>query len=345
MRIIGKLLGGAFIVAVLLLLGGLGGLYYLNRAPQSIPEEGAVVTIESGQTVLQIARDLTSRGILRSPYPLLIASRLKGTGGALKSGSYRIPPGSTGLEVHDLLVSGRLILTRITIPEGWTLRKVAGYLEEKGITESAAFIDAARDREILERYGIMASSAEGFLSPDTYFLAEGLPAGQVVGYLIEQFFRKLENIYPDYRQLSWKQLFTRVVVASIVEREYRIPEEAPLMASVFFNRLDIRMHLQSCATVEYVITEELNRPHPEILTYRDLDIDSPYNTYLHLGMPPGPISNPGETALRAAFSPAETDYLFFLLRDAEAGKHYFSKKLDEHNQARNLYLKKVAPGK
>jgi UPF0755 protein len=131
----------------------------------------------------------------------------------------------------------------------------------------------------------------------------------------------------------------RVVLASIVEREYRAPEEAPLMASVFYNRLNARMRLQSCATVAYVLTEELGRPHPESLTYGDLEVDSDYNTYARWGLPPGPISNPGRVALLAAFEPAETPFLYFVLRDPEAGRHEFSVSLDEHNEKKFLYLK------
>ena len=116
------------------------------------------------------------------------------------------------------------------------------------------------------------------------------------------------------------------------------------MASVFRNRLKVNMALGSCATVEYIISEIQKEPHPEYLTYRDLEIPSPYNTYRNPGLPPGPISNPGRTALDAAFHPADTDYWYFVLRDPGAGTHFFSKHLREHNQAKVVYLKKVSSG-
>jgi UPF0755 protein len=139
--------------------------------------------------------------------------------------------------------------------------------------------------------------------------------------------------------MSAAELNRRVIIASIVEREYRVPDEAPLMAGVFFNRMNIGMALQSCATVEYVITEIQGRPHPEILLNRDLEIQSPYNTYIVPGLPPGPICSPGATAMEAALRPQKSDYFYFRLTDAAIGKHYFSRTLDDHIKAGLLYLK------
>jgi UPF0755 protein len=130
-----------------------------------------------------------------------------------------------------------------------------------------------------------------------------------------------------------------VIMASIVEREYRIDEEASLMAGVFFNRLGIGMALQSCATVEYVITEIQGRPHPEVLSTRDTEIRDPYNTYIRPGLPPGPICSPGATSLKAAFEPAPSDYLYFRLVEPSSGRHYFSRTFDDHIRAGLLYVK------
>jgi len=141
------------------------------------------------------------------------------------------------------------------------------------------------------------------------------------------------------RSTDAAELNRRIIIASIVEREYRVPEEAAVMAGVFYNRLDIGMALQSCATVEYVITEIQGRPHPEQLFNRDLEIRDPYNTYIRPGLPPGPISAPGETALKAAFIPESTEYLYFRLIDTGAGRHYFSRTLDDHIRAGALYVK------
>lgn len=158
--------------------------------------------------------------------------------------------------------------------------------------------------------------------------------------MVAAFRARLAGI-PEASALSETELNDRVILASIVEREYKQPDEAPIIASVFYNRLRIRMALQSCATVVYVLTEREGKPHPEIIYDRDLLIRDPYNTYIHRGLPPGPICNPGLTSLRAVFYPATTKYLYFRVVDPEAGRHYFSTNLEEHIDARSLFIKQV----
>ena len=181
---------------------------------------------------------------------------------------------------------------------------------------------------------------EGYLFPETYLFPLGYPAPKVITAMADTFFSRLDSISPGAAgSMSPSELNRLVILASIVEREYRVSEEAAVMAGVFFNRLKIGMALQSCATVEYVITEIQGRPHPEQLFNRDLEIRDPYNTYLRPGLPPGPISAPGETALRAVFNPAQSDYLYFRLTDQGTGRHYFSRTLDDHIRAGALYVK------
>jgi peptidoglycan lytic transglycosylase G len=242
-------------------------------------------------------------------------------------------------DMHDYLLSGNQVLKRVTIPEGLTISKVASRLQTTGITSADAFLAAATDPLLMAEYDLPGESAEGFLFPDTYLFAEDFPADGVVRHMLERFFEVLEEIYPDYRSLSLEDIHDRVVVASIVEREYRAPEEAPKIASVFYNRLDVNMRLESCATVVYVITEQEGLPHPQRLFYRDLERPNPYNTYYSFGLPPGPIANPGRTALDAAFFPESTDYRFFVWNGPGSESHAFTRTLSEHNEARLLYLK------
>jgi len=160
--------------------------------------------------------------------------------------------------------------------------------------------------------------------------------------MVNTFFIRLKKIYPDYEKLKKKDLYSKVILASIVEREYRNPDEAALMAGVFYNRLNRSnpIPLGSCATIAYIITDIEKKPHPGSITYKDLKIESPYNTYINRGLPPGPISNPGEVALRAVFYPVNSDYLYFLLKNPESGQHEFTKTLSEHTAAYNIYIKK-----
>ena len=181
---------------------------------------------------------------------------------------------------------------------------------------------------------------EGYLFPDTYFVpvpfhgdGDGRADGQDV-------LRHGGQDRTGWKGLDGKAFHETVIMASIVEREYRADDEAPLIASVFYNRLKRNIGLESCATLEYIITEIQQKAHPEYITLDDEKINSPYNTYKWAGLPPGPISNPGKDRAGGRV-PSRTDgYLYFVLRDQQAGRHFFSRDLSEHNQAKYLYLKK-----
>jgi UPF0755 protein len=296
--------------------------------------------VERGETVRTIASRLEAEGLIRSPLFLRILAKLKATETSFQSGSYLVSSGSSALQVHNVLVSGREILHKVTIPEGWTVSRIAALLESSGITEAAAFLEASANETVLADLGIAAETAEGYLFPDTYLMPKQYSAEKALRLMAGRFFEVLESVYPNYRFMKPDELYQKVVLASVIEREYVVEEEAPLMASVFYNRLEIDMPLQSCATVAYALSEEMGRDYPDYLTLRDLEVESFYNTYMHRGLPPGPISNPGRTALEAAFFPDDTDYLFFLLKNPETGAHEFTQNYGDHLDAKNLYLKK-----
>ena len=197
---------------------------------------------------------------------------------------------------------------------------------------------AVNDSEIMESLHIPANSADGYLFPDTYYFQKDFPPQKVLEYMVATYFRNLDRVFPFYVDLSDEKLQEKLILASIIEKEYRVEEEAPLIASVFNNRIKIGMPLQSCATVIYVITEEQGKEHPERIFFRDLEIPSAFNTYLNNDLPPAPISNPGITALSAAFNPAQTDYLFFVVKDSMLGTHTFTSNLADHNTARHSYI-------
>ena len=314
---------------------------FLITAPPPPADRGdSLFVVEKGETLARIAERLADGGYLRSPALLRVVARLRGTEGEFKAGWYRIPSGASALRVHDLLVKGAQSLVKLTIPEGWTVSRIAALAEERGITPAAAFQAAAGSAALAAELSVPAKTLEGFLYPDTYFVPAPFPAEMLVRLMVETFYERLDAIEPGWRTMKGGDLFDTVTLASIVEREYRVEAEAPLIASVFANRLRLGIGLESCATIAYIINEIQQQPHPEYITLEDKGIDSPYNTYKWAGLPPGPIANPGRVALEAAFHPARTDYLYFVLRDPEEGKHYFSKDLDAHNKAKKLYLKK-----
>jgi len=314
-------------------------LYYLSLPVDSQDAEQVAFRIDRGESVARIATRLEQAGLLRSVLPFRAITRLSGTETRIQRGNYALGRDMSAMELHERLISGSQVLTRVTIPEGRTTSQIARILERSEITDADSFRAAASDPELLAELGVPAENAEGYLFPDTYLFPEDYPAELVVGSMVQGFFRTIDRIEPDHRELAAEELHERVILASIVEREYITEEEAPLIASVFYNRLNAGMRLESCATVVYVMTEEEGLAHPDRLFYRDLERQSEYNTYLNSGLPPGPIATPGAVALDAAFNPADSDYWFFVLRGPEAREHHFSRTLQEHNEATVLYLR------
>jgi len=340
-----------FGIILFIFAAALGLIVFLNSPPGQLPknvqgnqyeaDNSLLFEIFKGESARLVGNSLQDAGLIRSSYFWFLLTRIQSRiqNEYIKAGTYRLVPPMSQLEIFRVFVSGKQILIRTTVPEGVTLKKTALILEENGICTGDDFLSAARDPDILSYYGIPGGSMEGYLFPDTYFFPKEYPASKVIRTMADNFYRRLALLEPESADMTRDELAKRVIIASIVEREYRQAEEAPLIAGVFYNRLNIGMALQSCATVEYVITEIEGRPHPDILFNRDIEIRNPYNTYMTPGLPPGPISSPGATALEAAFHPARTDYLYFRLADPVHGTHYFSRTLDDHIKAGMLYLK------
>jgi len=332
------------ILAAALGVGSLALVHALDRAPASLAQEGEPFTVEPGEPALAVARRLAAGGLIRSELAFRLILKVRGLESSLQAGSYRVRPGMSGTDVMDMLAAGRQELARLRVPEGAGLRAVARAAEEAGVASADAILAAAADPALAADLGLPPGAGlEGYLFPDTYFLPLGAGAEAVLRLMVGTFRERLGEAVPESSALSAAELHRGVILASIIEREYRVPEEAPVMASVFANRLRIGMALQSCATVVYVITERQGKPHPERLFDRDLDIVDPYNTYGQPGLPPGPICNPGIVALAAAFRPERTGYLYFRLVDGEGGRHYFSETLDEHIRAGSLAVKPRSP--
>lgn len=330
------------LIFVGLALAAGGSLYWLNQPPAEMGTS-TVVDVHKGESFRDIAHKMQRLHLIKSALLLEGYSIATQTAGELKVGRYEIEKGATTVAIHDLLVSGRQLLVRVTIPEGWTLKQIAERLQTERIVDASDFLKAASSPQLLAELGIPLESAQGFLFPDTYLFPEHYPAEKVVRTMAADFTRHLAEIYPDYRSLTPQELARKVILASIVEGEYRIPREAPIIASVFYNRLKINMRLESCATVEYVLTDILGQPHQIRLYDKQLWVPSAYNTYRHRGLPPGPINEPGSVALRAAFYPANTKYLYFVVKDPVTGEHFFSESFAAHELAMyqydNLYLK------
>ena len=338
MKILGQITASLLII-LLLTVTGFGWLAHMyNKPPETAPAD-TFFQVKKGESVSRIASLLEQKGFIRSQTAFKIYARIMKTEGNLQTGYYSIPPGATLTGVHDILLKGKQYLVTVTIPEGYTLKRIGEMLEEKGIISADKFVSAASSENLLRELNISGVSAQGFIYPDTYKLALETPGDMLVRHMVNTFRNKLSELNIDTAGLSADEIYRKVTLASIVEREYRLAGEAPLIASVFLNRLKINMPLQSCATVVYVLTDIKQKQHPAVLTYADLEIESDYNTYRHYGLPPGPICNPGSVALSAAFKPAESPYLYFVLEDPSAGNHKFTETLSQHNAAKQLYIK------
>jgi UPF0755 protein len=247
----------------------------------------------------------------------------------LQAGEYLIDRPMDSREVFWKISHGQIFVHTVTIPEGWTMFDIAGEFERQGICRRHEFLTAAHDKSLIWDLSPQATSLEGFLFPSTYEFTRRTTCEQAVRRMVQNFRAVWETLIradaPPPAELTPAQV---VVLASLVERETPNVAERPIVAGVFYNRLRRGDPLQCDPTVQYAMAlagHPIRDVHPQ-----DLRIDSPYNTYQHRGLPPGPIANPGEASLRAALMPAVTDYLYFVANDE--GGHFFSRTLAEHNR-------------
>ncbi|HBK59157.1 MAG TPA: endolytic transglycosylase MltG [Spirochaetaceae bacterium] len=293
-------------------------------------KDSVEIKIEKGSSLSVVARELREVRIIPSSKVFGLYMYVSGADRTIKPGTYSFAPLLSPVLVAQKLVRGETMAKKVMIPEGRTASQIARILESQNIVSREAFLKEVNNAEFAQKLGIPAASCEGYLFPDTYFFEEESDPQEVIEQMVANFRAVIKRI--DERQITAEELHRNVILASIVEREYRVPEDAPIIASVFFNRIEAQMPLQSCATVVYVLTEHLGQPHPSVVYYNDLRVKDPYNTYIHRGLPPGPISNPGEISLRAVLFPSKTDFLYFRLESASSGKHRFSRTLSEHNE-------------
>jgi UPF0755 protein len=291
--------------------------------------EGEVerLVIPEGASVKAAADSLAAHGIIRWPGLFRHYVRIKGADSSLKAGTYDLRQGSGWSKALDALVTGRVVTIALTIPEGWTIQKIAARVAPiSGLPEDSAALRLL-DPALSDSLGAPGPNLEGYLFPETYRFAQGIKLEAIAAKLYE---RHRFVWTPERRavldSLGWseRQLIT---LASIIQAEARWEEEMPLISAVFHNRLRRGMRLQADPTVQYALESHQSR-----LLFRHIEsaADNPYNTYTHAGLPPGPIGSPGLAAIDAALRPAAVPYLYFVARSD--GHHEFSRTLREHNQ-------------
>jgi len=317
--------GLARALAALLLLGVLAaaGAAWLVLAPYG-PETETFVVIAPGSSAIEIGRRLEASGIVRSQIAWDLLRWVRR--GKLMAGEYRFDHPVPVTEVYARIRRGDVYTISLTIPEGANVFDIAARVESAGLGTREQFLIAANeDTGLVADLDPNAKSLEGYLFPDTYRLQRHLKPGQIVGAMVRRFRVEAE-------QLGLKEDVHKVVtIASLVERETAVDGERPLVASVFINRLDKNMPLMTDPAVIYGLERE-NRWRGALYS-SDLSHNTPYNTYVHSGLPPVPIANPGVRSLRAAMDPPKTDYLYFVAAGADAQGHsMFESTLDEHNR-------------
>jgi len=307
-----------------------GGLVWgrLHEPYKGYAGAAQFVVIAPGTGTAAIGRVLVGRGIIRDDVAFRAALWWTGRSRELQAGEYRFDRPLAAVDVVERLARGHVYARALTFPEGLTIHEMAAMYESRGFGAAARFIEAAANASLIRDLDARAVDLEGYLFPDTYALPRETPASRLIAMMVDRF----RAMYTDeWRRAAEEQgLTTRQVVAlaSLVEKETGKADERPIVAAVYRNRLNIGMGLQADPTVVYAL-QKAGR-YTGNIRRDDLALDSPYNTYRHAGLPPGPIAAPGAASLEAALTPAHVSYLYFVSRND--GSHAFAQTLAEHNR-------------
>lgn len=343
---------GKVILVILLILvivaGGAGAAVWNMMRPVSDSAEPVVFEIKSGSGTSQIADQLEQEGLIRSGLAFKGYLKWKNQGSSFMAGTYSMNPGVSYDEIISKLNSGEVVpeeMVKFTIPEGYTVLQMADKLSAEGVVDREEFIKLANDPssfdvDIIKDIPVdeeLRYALEGYLFPETYELKKGSSTYDVMQRMLEEFQTKINTI-PDLdsklkaRNLSLHELLT---IASLVEREVVVDEERALVAGVIDNRIKQDMKLEIDATVQYL----LDKPKARLL-FKDLKVQSPYNSYLNKGLPPGPIASPSLESIEAALAPEASDYLFYVTKKDGSSGHLFAKTYKQHQQ--NIAKSKAA---
>lgn len=320
------------------LMIAMSGVYFyvvqaLKPVEASSPTEVAV-NIPAGASTGEIGQILEEKQLIRSAFMFKWLLRYEGVASQLQAGEYRFKQGASIDQIVAKMKQGDIVLNTVkfTIPEGFSVEQIADRLSAEGLVDRQKFLDEADHGEFsfswfsdLPKKANVKHRLEGFLFPDTYEVKKGATEKEIIERMLAQFDKEFK---PEWREaLKQKKLsiYDAVTLASIVEREVVADNERPIVAGIFFNRIKDGWKLQSCATVQFVLGKQRDR-----ITYKDLKVDSPYNTYENAGLPVGPIANPGAKSLQAVVYPEKTDYFFFVTKKDGTQEHLFARTFAEH---------------
>lgn len=332
---------GLGILILILILGAAAGGWYVYSGMQPVDssEQNVRITIEPGTGSNAIADILEENGLIKNSFFFVSYLKWKSEGSRFQAGVYDLMPGATYDEIIAKLNAGDIVkaeMIRFTIPEGYTVLQMAERLAEEGLVDQETFIELAKAGDGLNSpllSDIQAQDAlkyvlEGYLFPETYELKKGSTEADIVNRMLEETNKRLEGIEDFEAKLSAKGLSLNelMTIASLIEREVVADSERRMVAGVIYNRLAKDMKLEIDATVQYL----LDKPKERLLNSDLRSVDSPYNTYLYAGLPPGPIAAPSLSSIEAALDPEASEYLFYVTKKDGSGEHLFAKTYKEH---------------
>ncbi|MGA8028204.1 MAG: endolytic transglycosylase MltG [Bryobacteraceae bacterium] len=314
-----------FVGLVVVVAAGIATYWYLG--PYKGFTDETFVEIGHGMSSRAIARELADQGVVRSPWAFL-AIRIIHPRANLQAGEYRFGSAQTPSQVFLKIRRGEVFYEDFTVPEGSNIFDIASLLDQSDTVDPDEFLEAAANPSSIRDFDPLAPDLEGYLFPSTYRLTHKTTAQQLCRMMTTEFRKQWASIAGSSQAAEIHKVVT---LASLVEKETAIPPERPLVAAVFINRLRLEMPLQCDPTTVYAALIE-NR-YRGVIHKSDLASSNPYNTYVHAGLPPGPIANPGRSSLQAAMHPAATDFLYFVAKPDGSGSHQFSSTLAEHQKA------------
>ena len=323
---------GLLIFTVIAFLGLYFGYFLISPAGLDTREE--IFTVKKGSGLRKVAAELGERGLVKNKDLFILWTILKGRARNIKAGEYSLNKSMAPVRISSILASGAVKTYSVTIPEGLTAEQIAHLLAEKNLADKSEFISLIKNETLASSFHVDGPSLEGYLFPDTYIISKDMNAQALIRLMVRRFWNVFNDLFKDRGPAADHLLTVKdiVTLASIVEKESGLAHERPIIASVFLNRLKKGMRLESDPTVIYGLGEFDGN-----LKRRDLHTPNPYNTYIHHGLPLGPIANPGRDSLMAVIQPAQTNYLYFVSKND--GSHYFSATLKEHNKAVFRYQK------
>ncbi len=301
-----------------------------NFAHRAGSQPAKLIVIEPGSSLKKIASTLQKHKLISSSQRFIILNRIRQSSTQLKAGEYRIQAAASPLQIIETLKQGRVYQRQVSIPEGFTLNQIGARLQAAGICPKNKFKQFISSPTILKRWQTPGPNLEGYLFPSTYSYSRQTSCQQILELMLKTGQKQFQQLAVNSSDNPLNQHQT-LTLASLIQKEAGNNDEMPIISSVFHNRLQRKMRLASDPTTIYALGEKFDGN----LRRRDLRHPSPYNTYRHRGLPPGPICSPGNAAIKAALNPAATDYLYFVSRNN--GQHQFSRTLKEHNQAVRKY--------